>query len=280
MSLNACWSRPIAVLDGNERQALRTFSARKPRLPAHSRASLTSFSRTARMLLTPFVETDCVFAAPLTFPFMGVKFRHTLRVSREISLTMPDNQQQLGECMLFPRTTCGLGLLLLLMHDSTTCVWHVCCIQALFGALVQTSVSLVPTALGSETHQTPREFEKHSQEQASCTDGPPPAPWGSTLLCPCFPGKNPMSPCFLWFPLVSSPNCKGYYHLFGSWPNVCRKEEPRSQKHSPRRMEPTGAEHETIEPRDSSREPATAHSPQEPNRRVSVLPKPEHSSQV
>ena len=29
MSLNACWSRPIAVLDGQERQALRTFAALK-----------------------------------------------------------------------------------------------------------------------------------------------------------------------------------------------------------------------------------------------------------
>ena len=36
MSLNACWSRPIAVLDGKDRQALRTFAALKSRFLAHS----------------------------------------------------------------------------------------------------------------------------------------------------------------------------------------------------------------------------------------------------
>ena len=39
------------------------------------------------------VGTDCVLTAPLTFPLLGVMFRHTLRVSREISLTVPDHQR-------------------------------------------------------------------------------------------------------------------------------------------------------------------------------------------
>ena len=50
MSVKTCWSRPIAVLDGKERQALRTSSARKPRLLAHTRASATCFSRKARIM--------------------------------------------------------------------------------------------------------------------------------------------------------------------------------------------------------------------------------------
>ena len=53
------------------------------------------------------VETDCGFPTPLTFPLMGVQFRHTLRVSREIALTVPDNQRQLGECILFPAPPLG-----------------------------------------------------------------------------------------------------------------------------------------------------------------------------
>ena len=99
MSVNACWSRPIAVLDGNERQAVRTFSARKSRLPAHSRGSPKCISRNARMLLISLLKTYCVFAAPLTFPLMGVKFRQTLRVRREFSL--------LRECTLFPAPPVG-----------------------------------------------------------------------------------------------------------------------------------------------------------------------------
>ena len=40
MSVKACWSRPIAVLDGKERQALRISTARKTRLLAHTHAPL------------------------------------------------------------------------------------------------------------------------------------------------------------------------------------------------------------------------------------------------
>ena len=36
MSLNACWSSPIAALDGKERQALRTLAAVKSKFLAHS----------------------------------------------------------------------------------------------------------------------------------------------------------------------------------------------------------------------------------------------------
>ena len=51
-----CLLRPIAVLDGKERQALRTFSARKSRLPAHARDSSTCTTRNARMLLISLLK--------------------------------------------------------------------------------------------------------------------------------------------------------------------------------------------------------------------------------
>ena len=91
MSLNACWSRPIAVLDPKERQAFRTFSTVNPDCqPIHGLLQMFFTQCTNAVYL--LVETDCVFATPLTFPCMGVTFRHTLRVSREISLTVPDHQ--------------------------------------------------------------------------------------------------------------------------------------------------------------------------------------------
>ena len=40
-----------------------------------------------------FYETDGVFAAPLTFPLVGIQFRHRLRVCREVSLTVSDKQR-------------------------------------------------------------------------------------------------------------------------------------------------------------------------------------------
>ena len=65
-------------------------------------------SRSARMLLISLlIETGCVFAAPLTFPFLSAMFCHTLRVSRELSLTVPDHQRQLGKCILFPAPPVG-----------------------------------------------------------------------------------------------------------------------------------------------------------------------------
>ena len=75
MSLNACWSRPIAVLDGKKREALRTFSDRKSRFTSFFDMLHTQSTDAAHLL----VETDSVFAAPLTFPFVGETFRHTLR---------------------------------------------------------------------------------------------------------------------------------------------------------------------------------------------------------
>ena len=96
---------------------------------------------------TCLLETDCVFTAPLTFPLLGAMFRRTLRVSREISLTVPDDHQRVHP---LSRTNYGLGLLSLSILDSAFCVMLVCCFQALFGALVPTIVSLVPTALGRE----------------------------------------------------------------------------------------------------------------------------------
>ena len=49
-SRKECWLRPIAVLDGKERHALRVLSALKSSPYAHSPASLTCVSRNARML--------------------------------------------------------------------------------------------------------------------------------------------------------------------------------------------------------------------------------------
>ena len=83
MSLNACWSRPIPVLHGKERQTLRTFLC--PQIKVSS--PVTNLD--AAYLL---VEANCVFAAPLAFPLLAVMIRHTLRVSRDISLTVPDHQ--------------------------------------------------------------------------------------------------------------------------------------------------------------------------------------------
>ena len=150
MSVKTCWSRPIAVSDGKERQALRISSARKPRLPAHARASATCFSRKARRLLIFFDETDGVFASPLTFPLVSVQFRHTLRVCREVSLTVSDDQRELGGVLLLSHTTCGLDLPLLPMLGTAICALHVSYIQAPFGAHAQTIASLVPIAFGIE----------------------------------------------------------------------------------------------------------------------------------
>ena len=97
-----------------------------------------------------FDETDGVFAAPLTFPLVSIQFRHTLRVCREVSLTVSDNQAVALGVHPLSHTTCGLDLLLLSMLGSAICAWHVCCIRALFGAHVQTIVSHVPIAFGNE----------------------------------------------------------------------------------------------------------------------------------
>ena len=97
-----------------------------------------------------FVGTSGVFAAPPTFPFIGVKFRHTLRVSRGFSLAVPDNQRWLGQCTLFPAPLVCWACSSFQCLDQPCCVLHVCCIHAFFGAHVQTVVSLVPTAFGSE----------------------------------------------------------------------------------------------------------------------------------
>ena len=87
MSLNACWSMADRRLGREERQALRTFSARKSRLPAPIHELLRhAFHEQCTNASHLLVETDCVFTAPRTFPFLGVMFRHTLRVNREMSL--------------------------------------------------------------------------------------------------------------------------------------------------------------------------------------------------
>ena len=89
------------------------------------------------------VETDCVFIAPLTFPFFGKVPSHTLRVGREVALIVSDDQRRVR----------------LLSLSSAICVLHVCCIRVLFGALVRLTVSLAPSACGTE-RQNPNVSEK------------------------------------------------------------------------------------------------------------------------
>ena len=98
-----------------------------------------------------FDEADCIFASQLTFQFLSVQFRFTLRVCREVSLTVSDDQRELGECVLFPTPPVGwtcTSLLPVLGID--ICALHVCYILALFGAYAQTVASLVPIALRIE----------------------------------------------------------------------------------------------------------------------------------
>ena len=107
MSLNACWSRPIAVLDGKERQALRIRVALKSRFLAHSWASATCLIRRSRILLVSLSKPILVLIAPLTFPFFGIVLGHTLRVGREVALVVTDDQRQIRECIFFPTPSVG-----------------------------------------------------------------------------------------------------------------------------------------------------------------------------
>ena len=106
MSVKACWSRPIAVLNGKERQVLRISTARKPRLLAHTSFCDVFFTQCTYAVYF-FAETDGVFVLPLTFPFLSVQFRNTLRVCREISLPVSNDQRELRECVLFPTPPVG-----------------------------------------------------------------------------------------------------------------------------------------------------------------------------
>ena len=75
------------------------------------------------------VEPNRAFTAPLTFPCLGVILRHTLRISRESSLAVPDHQRQVGECIFCSAS--GQDLLLLSVLGSATCVVLAHCIPAL-----------------------------------------------------------------------------------------------------------------------------------------------------
>ena len=170
MSLNACWSRPIAVLGGKERHALHIYflkkiSAREARLFAHAPASSTCASRSARMLslLNPIVPS------PLhsRFPFQGVILRHTLQVRREIPLTVPDNQRQLGECFLFVGRTCSFF--------QSLAQPFVRCTSAAFQPLLERTLSQSPhlfrwhLALSTDTFT----FQKREDDRRALVDNRP-----------------------------------------------------------------------------------------------------------
>ena len=56
-----------------------------------------------------FVKTTFVHIAPLTFPFLGIVLSHTLRVGREMTLVVTNDQRQIRECILFPTPPVGRG---------------------------------------------------------------------------------------------------------------------------------------------------------------------------
>ena len=85
MSWKECWSSPIAALDGKEKHALRIFTVIKWSPLPHSF----------------LVKRASIITAQFTFPFLGVVFRHTLRICRENPLTVPDDQRQIGESVFF-----------------------------------------------------------------------------------------------------------------------------------------------------------------------------------
>ena len=95
MSVKTCWSRPIVVVDGKERQALRISSARKPWLLAHTRASATCFSHKTRFLFMSLT-------IPMSSSSLSVQFRYTLRVCREVSLTVFDDERDSVSASSFP----------------------------------------------------------------------------------------------------------------------------------------------------------------------------------
>ena len=84
---------------------------------------------------------------------------HTLRVGREMALVVTDDQAADQGVHPLSHTTCGPGLRLLSMLGLTIYVLHVCCTQALFGALVRLIVSLVRSACSTE-RQNPHVSEK------------------------------------------------------------------------------------------------------------------------
>ena len=99
LSLNVCWSRPIAVLSAKERHALRVFSALKSRPFAHSLASSTR--ALAHGCFVPPCQTRSYLQSATHVFIAGRNVRHTLRISRDNSLTVPDHQQYVGECIFF-----------------------------------------------------------------------------------------------------------------------------------------------------------------------------------
>ena len=93
-----------------------------------------------------FAETDGVFALPLAFPFLSVQFRNTLRVCREISLPVSDDQRELRECVLFPTPPVG---------------WTCTTLQCLAQPFVRCTSAAFQPFLEHPLSQTPHTFRWH-----------------------------------------------------------------------------------------------------------------------
>ena len=118
MSWKECWSRPIDVLDGKERHALRKNSALKSSPCAQLPDSPTCASRNARMLRNSCSNAQVSSQPPFALPFLSVVLCHTLRVCLENTLTVPGDQLPIGECVFFLHTISEQDLHLLSVHGS------------------------------------------------------------------------------------------------------------------------------------------------------------------
>ena len=94
----------VMAMDGKERQALRISTARKPRLLAHTRASATCFSRNERLLSISLLKPMASSFLPLTFPFLSVQFRNTLRSAVKSPCLSLMTSGSSGSASSFPHT--------------------------------------------------------------------------------------------------------------------------------------------------------------------------------
>ena len=133
MSWKECWSRPIDVLDGKERHALRKISALKSSPCAQLPDSPTCASRNARMLRNSCSNVQVSSQPPFALPFLSVVLCHTLRVCLENTLTVPGDQLPIGECVFFLHTISEQDLHLLSVHGSAIWVALVCYVPGVFG---------------------------------------------------------------------------------------------------------------------------------------------------
>ena len=138
--------RDRSLFWNGKEKALRMSTARKPRLLAHTRASATCFSRNARILPVSLLKPMASSLSPLAFPVLSVQFRNTLRVCRDISLPVPDDQRELRECVLFPTQPVG---------------WTCPTFQCLAQPLVRCTSATLQPFLKRPLSQTPHTFRQH-----------------------------------------------------------------------------------------------------------------------